>query len=77
MGEEEEESVRRYSELETILLGLDLSQCIPIFSQHNIGLAEFLVLSEADLKVGLRENLSSAGFAAFQIRSDPANKVRI
>jgi hypothetical protein len=43
--------VRRYTELETILLGLDLQEYIALFNQHRIGLPEFLVLTEADLKV--------------------------
>jgi hypothetical protein len=46
-----EGEVRRYTELETILLGLDLQQYIPLFNQHRIDLPEFLVLTEADLKV--------------------------
>jgi hypothetical protein len=48
---EGEGEVRRYTELETILLGLDLQQYIALFNQHRIDLPEFLVLTEADLKV--------------------------
>jgi hypothetical protein len=51
-----EGEVRRYTELETILLGLDLQQYIPLFNQHRIDLPEFLVLTEADLKVLLERD---------------------
>jgi hypothetical protein len=37
--------------METILLGLDLQEYIRLFNQQKIDLAEFLILTEADLKV--------------------------
>jgi hypothetical protein len=42
---------RQYTELETILLGLDMQEYIHLFAQQHVGLPEFLILTEDDLKV--------------------------
>ena len=46
-------AVRRFTELENILLGLNLQEYIHLFNKHNVDLAEFLLLTEDDLKVPL------------------------
>jgi hypothetical protein len=43
-----------FSELESILLGLDLTEYVPLFEEHKVGLDAFLCLTEEDLeKMGI------------------------
>ena len=56
-------SVRKYSDIDTILSAVSAQEYCLAFTSHNVELAEFLVLNEADLmeigidKVGVRKRL--------------------
>lgn len=41
--------IKKFTELENVLLGLDLHDYLEVFNNHKVGLSEFLLLTEADL----------------------------
>lgn len=41
--------IKKFTELENVLLGLDLHDYLEVFNEHKVGLSEFLLLTEADL----------------------------
>jgi len=43
------ETVKKYTEMENVLLGLDLGECVPAFKKHRVGLEEFLLMREEDI----------------------------
>ena len=46
--------VNKLTEIENVLLGLDLRECVPAFRKHKVGLEEFLLMKEEDIvKVGV------------------------
>jgi len=55
--------IKKFTELENVLFGLDLHEYLSAFNEHKVGLAEFLLLEETDLihmgidKVGARKKL--------------------
>ena len=57
------QKVRKYSDIDTILSAVSAQEYCSLFEEHNIDLAEFLVLNEVDLveigvdKVGVRKRL--------------------
>ena len=61
---------RTFSDLESILLGLDLAEYLPLFRSHKVtSLDTFLCLSEADLEamgvaeVGARKKIADGIFS--------------
>ena len=46
----EKETVKKFTEMENVMLGLDLREYIPAFRNHKVGLEEFLLMSEQDMK---------------------------
>ena len=47
--------VNKLTEIENVLLGLDLRECVPAFRKHKVGLEEFLLMKEEDIvRVGWR-----------------------
>ena len=49
-----EEVVKKFTEMENVLLGLDLRELVPAFREHKVGLEEFLLMKEEDIvKVGV------------------------
>ena len=56
-------SINKFTEMENVLLGLDLYEYLRVFNDHNVGLTEFLLMRENDLeamgidKVGARKKL--------------------
>ena len=61
---------RKFSELESVLLGLDLAEYLPLFREHKVAaLDTFLCLSESDLEamgvaeVGARKKIADGIFS--------------
>lgn len=47
---------RKYQDLENVLMGLELQKLSAVFEDHDVGVAEFLCLSDSDLvEMGIRE----------------------
>jgi len=44
-----DETVKKFTEMENVLLGLDLREYVPLFRKHMVGLEEFLLMREADI----------------------------
>ena len=44
-----EEVVKKYTEMENVLLGLDMRELVPMFRDHKVGLEEFLLMREDDM----------------------------
>eukprot|EP00092_Neocalanus_flemingeri_P001990 GFUD01002123.1.p1 GENE.GFUD01002123.1~~GFUD01002123.1.p1 ORF type:complete len:485 (+),score=192.90 GFUD01002123.1:828-2282(+) len=45
-----EEMVKKFTEMENVLLGLDLREFVPVFREHKVGLEEFLLMREGDIE---------------------------
>ena len=46
--------VNKLTEIENVLLGLDLRECVPAFRKHKVGLEELLMKEEDIVRVGWR-----------------------
>ena len=51
-----EEVVKKFTEMENVLLGLDLREYVPAFREHKVGLEEFLLVKEEGImRVGVEK----------------------
>ena len=50
-----EEVLQKCTEMENVLLGLDLREYVPAFMEHKVGLEEILLMKEENnVKVGVK-----------------------